>query len=130
MQRTGCESVSVKYLTTKKLSGGTRKEYKSTVTKWTAWGTGVDLDKVARSHREFLDWVHEKAEQQTEELDHEYNPLRITHAGIVVTHVVQQANNHRTRPPAGDLGKRPAWNPCPQVTLRCRWRHYDLHLVF
>ena len=32
------ESVSVKYLAAKKLSGGTRKEYKSTITKWTAWG--------------------------------------------------------------------------------------------
>ncbi len=28
------EAISVKYLTTKKLSGGTRKKYKSTVTKW------------------------------------------------------------------------------------------------
>ena len=51
-----------KHLTTKKLSGGTRKEYKSTVTKWTAWGNGVDVDQINRSHiRDFLDWVHDKA---------------------------------------------------------------------
>ncbi len=51
------EAISVKYLTTKKLSGGTRKEYKSTVTKWTAWGNGVDVDQINRSHiRDFLDW--------------------------------------------------------------------------
>ena len=56
------EAISVKYLTTKKLSGGTRKEYKSTVTKWTAWGNGVDVDQINRSHiRDFLDWVHEQA---------------------------------------------------------------------
>ena len=40
------ETISVKYLTAKKLSGGTRKEYKSTVTKWTAWGNGVDVDRI------------------------------------------------------------------------------------
>ena len=58
------ESVSAKYLTAKKLSGGTRKEYKSTVTKWTTWGNGVDVGEITRSHiRDFLDWVHEKAEQ-------------------------------------------------------------------
>ena len=58
------EAVSAKYLTAKKLSGGTRKEYKSTITKWTAWGNGVDVDQINRSHiREFLDWVHEKAAQ-------------------------------------------------------------------
>ncbi len=44
------EAISVKYLTTKKLSGGTRKEYKSTFTKWTAWGNGVDVDQINRSH--------------------------------------------------------------------------------
>jgi hypothetical protein len=38
------EAVSAKYLTAKKLSGGTRKEYKSTITKWIAWGKGVDVD--------------------------------------------------------------------------------------
>ncbi len=51
-----------KYLGSKKLSSGTCKEYRATLTKWLAWGKGVDLDQIERSHiREFLDWVHEKA---------------------------------------------------------------------
>ena len=54
------EAVALKYLATKKLSSG--KEYRATVTKWTAWGKGVDVDQIERTHiREFLDWVHEKA---------------------------------------------------------------------
>ena len=58
------ESVATKYLTAKKLSGGTRKEYKLTISKWIAWGEGVDVDQINRSHiRDFLDWVHEKAFQ-------------------------------------------------------------------
>jgi hypothetical protein len=32
------ENVVVKYLTSKKLSAGTCKEYRSTATKWLAWG--------------------------------------------------------------------------------------------
>ena len=36
------EPVATKYLTAKKLSGGTRKAYKLTVSKWVAWGDGVD----------------------------------------------------------------------------------------
>ena len=56
------ENVAEKYLATKKLSSGTCKEYRSTVTKWIAWGKGVDVDQIGRSHpREFLDWVSEKA---------------------------------------------------------------------
>jgi hypothetical protein len=56
------ESVAAKYLATKKLSSGTCKEYRGTVTKWTTWGKGVDVDQIGRVHlREFLDWVHEKA---------------------------------------------------------------------
>jgi hypothetical protein len=58
------EAASAKYLTAKKLSGGTRKEYKSTITKWITWGKGVDVDQINRSHiRDFFDWVHEKAAQ-------------------------------------------------------------------
>ena len=50
------EAVSAKYLTADNLSGGSRKEYKSTITKWTVWGNGVDVDQINRSHiREFLD---------------------------------------------------------------------------
>ena len=56
------ETISEKYLTAKKLSGGTRKKYKSTVTKWTAWATKVNVDEINRSHiRDFLDWVHDQA---------------------------------------------------------------------
>ena len=56
------ERVAEKYLVAKKLSEGTRKEYRSTVTKWLAWGQGVDVDQIERRHiRDFLDWVYEKA---------------------------------------------------------------------
>ncbi len=66
------ETISEKYLTAKKLSGGTRKKYKSTVTKWTAWGNGVEVDQINRSHiRDFLDWVHDKAAE-----DGGFNPGR------------------------------------------------------
>ena len=51
-----------KYLASKKLSSGTSKEYRGTVTKWLTWGNGVDLGQIERSHiREFLDWVHGRA---------------------------------------------------------------------
>ncbi len=43
------EKVAVKYLTTKKLSSGTCKAYRATVTKWIAWRNGVD--EVARVSR-------------------------------------------------------------------------------
>ena len=56
------EKVAEKYLATKKLSSGTCKEYRSTVTKWIAWGKGVNVDEIGRQHlRDFLDWVHAKA---------------------------------------------------------------------
>lgn len=56
------ESVAAKYLAAKKLSSGTCKEYRGTVTKRTAWGKGVDVDQIGKFHlRDFLDWVHEKA---------------------------------------------------------------------
>ena len=52
------ERVAEKYLVAKKLSEGTRKEYRSTVTKWLSWGHGVDVDQIERHHiRDFLDWV-------------------------------------------------------------------------
>ena len=56
------EKVTAKYLVAKKLSTGTRKEYRSTVTKWLTWGQVVDVDQIERHHiRDFLDWVHDKA---------------------------------------------------------------------
>ena len=58
------ERVAEKYLVAKKLSEGTRKECRSTVTKWLSWGQGVEVDQIERQHiRDFLDWVHEKATQ-------------------------------------------------------------------
>jgi hypothetical protein len=38
------EKVAEKYLVAKKLSAGTRKEYRSTVTKWLTWGQGVAMN--------------------------------------------------------------------------------------
>ncbi|MGD9856972.1 MAG: hypothetical protein AB7U20_18640 [Planctomycetaceae bacterium] len=56
------ENVAEEDLASNKLSCGTCKEYRSTITKWIAWGRGVDVDQIGRVHlREFLDWVHEKA---------------------------------------------------------------------
>ena len=56
------ENVAEKYLASKKLSSGTCKEYRLTVTKWVAWGQGVDVDEIGRAHlRDYLDWVYEKA---------------------------------------------------------------------
>ena len=56
------ETVAAKYLAAKKLSSGTRKEYRGTVAKWVAWGRGVEVDQIGRTDlRDFLDWVHEKA---------------------------------------------------------------------
>lgn len=56
------EKVAEKYLVAKKLAAGTRKEYRSTVTKWLSWGKGGNVDQIERSHiRDFLDWFHEKA---------------------------------------------------------------------
>jgi len=56
------ETVFIHYLKAKKLSGGTRKEYKSTLAKWLAWGKDIEIGSIERTHiREFIDWVHEKA---------------------------------------------------------------------
>jgi hypothetical protein len=37
------EAVSTKCLAAKELSGGTRNEYRLTITKWLTWGDGVDV---------------------------------------------------------------------------------------
>ena len=40
----------------------TRKEYQTTLKKWTEWGNGVPIEQLGRREaREFLDWVHERA---------------------------------------------------------------------
>lgn len=56
--------VAQRDLVAKKLSDGTRKEYRSTVTTWLSWAQRFDVDQIERQHiRDFLDWVHEKATQ-------------------------------------------------------------------
>lgn len=56
------EAILAKYLTAKKLSGRTRKEYRSMAAKWDAWGKVNDVDDFDRTHvRDFLDWVHDQA---------------------------------------------------------------------
>ena len=58
------ERVAEKDRVAKKLSDGTRKEYRSTLTQWLVWGQGVDVDRIERQRlRDFLDRVHEKATQ-------------------------------------------------------------------
>lgn len=45
-----------------RLAAGTRKEYLSTLRKWTDWGGGVPVERLTRREiRDFLDWVHERA---------------------------------------------------------------------
>ena len=40
-------------------AAGTRKEYFSTLRKWTDWGGGVPVEKLTpREIRDFLDWVY------------------------------------------------------------------------
>ena len=105
------EAVSAKYLTAKKLSGGTRKEYKSTITKWTAWGNGVDVDQIDRSHiREFLDWVHEKAAQ-----DGGSNPGRTANKARENLRAIMSWAWEQEF-----VAKLPGF-PKPKATTRCRW---------
>lgn len=40
------ETAVTKYLKFKKLSRGTSKEYRSMLTKWLAWGKGVQVDQI------------------------------------------------------------------------------------
>ncbi len=50
------------YLRARRLSGGTRDLYCTTLTKWTEWGGGVPIETLRRQDlRDFLDWVHERA---------------------------------------------------------------------
>ena len=50
------------YLRAGNASMGTRKEYLSTLKKWTDWGGEVPIEELTRQDiREFLDWVHKQA---------------------------------------------------------------------
>ena len=94
------ETISAKYLTAKKLSGGTRKEYKSTVTKWTTWGNGVDVDQIGRSHiREFLDWVHDQAA-----VNGGSNPGRTANKARNRAGIARRTGRARTLPVGTSLG--------------------------
>ena len=59
------EDVVDRYLRAKKLSGGTRSEYYTTIKKWTQWGASVPIEQLGRQKvRDFLDWVYEQAVTQ------------------------------------------------------------------
>ena len=56
------ETAVTSYLRARSLSAATGVEYRSTLSKWSAWGKGVPRASIGRSEvREFLDWVHERA---------------------------------------------------------------------
>ena len=62
---TNLETAVERYLRARRLSGGTRDSYFTTLKKWTEWGAGVPIEDLRRHDiREFLDWVHERAVEQ------------------------------------------------------------------
>lgn len=61
---TSLKTAVLSYLRAGNLAIGTRKEYLSTLRKWTEWGGGVPVEELTRPEiRDFLDWVHERAVQ-------------------------------------------------------------------
>jgi len=62
---TNLETAVERYLRARRLSGGTRDSYFTTLKKWTEWGAGVPIEDLRRHDiRDFLDWVHELAVEQ------------------------------------------------------------------
>ena len=62
---TSLKNAVLRYFRTGTLAAGTRKEYFSTLRKWTDWGGGVPVEKLTRREiRDFLDWVHERAVEE------------------------------------------------------------------
>ena len=56
------ESAVASYLKARSLSAATGVEYRSTLSKWSAWGKASQLSSIGRAEvRDFLDWVHERA---------------------------------------------------------------------
>ena len=54
-----------RYLRARKLAGGTRNEYCTTLKKWTQWGAGVPVEELRRRDiRDFLEWVYDHAVAQ------------------------------------------------------------------
>ena len=59
---TQLRSAISQYLRVNNRASTTRKEYQTTLKKWTEWGNGVPIEQLGRREvREFLDWVHEHA---------------------------------------------------------------------
>lgn len=51
-----------RYLRANNRASTTRREYRTTLRKWTEWGNGVPIEQLRRQEvREFLDWVYERA---------------------------------------------------------------------
>ena len=51
------------YLRSNIRASTTKKEYQTTLTKWSAWGNGVPIEQLGRREvREFLDWVYEASD--------------------------------------------------------------------
>src|SRR5688572_14915844 len=62
---TTLKNAVLRYLRTASPAVGTRKEYFSTLRKWTAWGGGVAIENLTRREiRDFLDWVYERAVEE------------------------------------------------------------------
>ncbi len=54
------------YLGSGKPAQGTRNEYATTLKKWAEWGKGGPIEQLGRREvREFLDWVYERAVEQS-----------------------------------------------------------------
>src|SRR5215469_1207266 len=59
---TTLETAVTKYLSGSCPARGTRKQYRTTLTKLAQWGGGVAIENLGRKEiREFLDWVYEHA---------------------------------------------------------------------
>ena len=59
---TPLQSAINQYLRVNIRASTTRKEYQTTLKKWTELGNGVPIEQLGRREvREFLDWVHERA---------------------------------------------------------------------
>jgi len=59
---TTLNALVAKYLRSGRPTPGTRKEYRTTLRKWIAWGAGVPIEELGRTEiREFLDWVYRRA---------------------------------------------------------------------
>ena len=59
---TTLSALVAKYLRSGRPTPGTRKEYCTTLRKWTLWGGGVPIEELGRTEiREFLDWLYRRA---------------------------------------------------------------------